>query len=152
MSKSHDLAWCAGFFDGDGFVTITKAFVKPKNENQEVYEQYRLQVGINHVAPAPLYKIAKLLGGQVVLDKASMNHKYDKYNRKPRYYWRLGDDRAREALVQMLPYLVNKTNVAELGIEFRNTFVTKGGGTLPEGVLEIRKRFREELIRLNSLD
>ena len=58
MSNAHDLAWCAGFFDGEGFVTIQerKSTVKDK-----IYRGYYLRIGVNHVAVEPLNELYKIL-------------------------------------------------------------------------------------------
>ena len=152
MSKSHELAWCAGFFDGDGYIHINKVTVKPRNENQTSYIQHRLRIGINHVAIEPLIKVSKILGGEVRLDKSSIKKQYDKYNRKPRHIWFLNDSAAKEALIKLMPYLINKTKVAELAIDFRNTYTKLGGGKIEESTLELRDSYKEQITHLNSLD
>ena len=60
MSRAHELVWCAGFFDGEGYVTIQK---RNSKVNGKCYEGFYLRIGINHVNPEPLYEIKKILGG-----------------------------------------------------------------------------------------
>ena len=141
MSKSHDIAWAAGFFDGDGYVTINRGF------RQNKYICHILFVGSNHVAPEPLEALAKLFGGVVVLDQNSL--KPSEFNRKPRYRWKITGDKAKEALICMMPYFRNKQQAAEIGIELANT-LNKGSVT-PE-VIATRDILWNALKHLNSLD
>ena len=62
MSRTHDLAWCAGFFDGEGYVTIQK---RNSLVNGKRYEGYYLRIGINHVAVEPLLEMQRVLGGTI---------------------------------------------------------------------------------------
>ena len=149
MSKSHKIAWAAGFFDGEGYVYVNRVVVKKKKKKQ--YIQHRLRIGINHVAPEPLVAIANILGGKVNVDIYS-KQQADGCNRKIRHTWYLNDDQAKQALIQLLPYLQNKITVAELGIELRNTFTTAGGGSLSEETLALRDSLKEKITHLNSLD
>lgn len=152
MSKSHELAWCAGFFDGDGYVYVNRVVVKPKKDTHNTYTQHRLRIGINHVAIEPLLEIARILGGEVRVDKSTVGKQKDGYNRKIRHVWFLNDEAAKKALISLLPYMRNKNKVAELGIELRNTFVNSGGGTISQETIEKRDFLKSEITRLNSLD
>ncbi len=152
MSRAHDLAWAAGFFDGEGYVTIRKKVVKPKKETHKEYINHRLRIGLNHVAPEPVYELAKIFGGYVYHEKVTERKNSDGCNRKDRYAWILCDDKAREVLVQLLPYLRNKNKVAALGIELRNTFTQLGGGSVSQEVLDKRDELRIQIATLNSRD
>ena len=70
MSRAHDLAWAAGFFDGEGYVTIYKKVVKPKKETHKEYINHRLRIGLNHVAPEPVYELSRILVGMFIMKKS----------------------------------------------------------------------------------
>lgn len=138
MSRSHELAWAAGFFDGEGWIKIQK-------RGNERYTGYYLRLGINHVKRDPLDKIQKLFGGTIRLDTKVSG------NRKPRHVWTLSTKAAAEALEQMMPYLVNKNAVATLGLDFQST-VGLTGQRVSEEVQLYRQRIADQIIHLNSLD
>jgi hypothetical protein len=114
MSNAHKLAWCAGFFDGEGFVTIQK---RNSKVNDKVYESFYLRIGINHVKVDPLLEMQKILGGTI----RKQNPEKIIGNRKQRHSWQMSCSQAKEALIKMMPYFRNKQEVAELGIELQNT-------------------------------
>lgn len=152
MSRAHDLAWAAGFFDGEGYITIHKKVIKPKKETHKEYTNHRLRIGLNHVAPEPVYELVRIFGGYVYHEKITERKNSDGFNRKDRYAWILCDDKAKEVLVQLLPYLRNKNKVAALGIELRNTFTQLGGGSVSQEVLDKRDELRIQIATLNSRD
>lgn len=142
MSRSHELAWAAGFFDGEGYVTIGK---RKSVVNGKIYESLYLRVGINHVAPEPLTKMHELFGGAIEYTAKVAG------NRKPRYRWVVNTKKAQEVLVQLLPYMRNKNKVAVLGIEFQNCMASTKTKLTPEQV-DVRDKYRVELMRLNAND
>ena len=144
MSRAHDLAWCAGFFDGEGFVVIQKRNMKVKDK---VYESYYLRVAINHVNPTPLYEMQRIFGGTVVQQTAHTVVG----NRKQRHTWQTSCATAKEALIQMMPYLKNKQDVAELGIELQNTMSGDKKKTSPE-MQQKRKDLKDQISVLNAKD
>ena len=144
MSRTHDLAWCAGFFDGEGFVTIQK---RNSMVNGKRYEGYYLRIGINHVAVEPLLEMQRVLGGTI---RKQSEHTVVG-NRKQRHSWQMGCQAAKEALIQMMPYFRNKQSVAELGIELQNTMGNHGQRTTPELQL-LRAMLKEQISILNAKD
>lgn len=143
MSRSHDIAWAAGFFDGEGYVTINKRL------QQKKYIIHSTFVGVNHVAPEPLYEMARLFGGIVVLDQHSLKQSSDGHKRHPRYRWKICSQKAKEALVTMMPYFRNKQKAAEIGIALVNT---QNNGPVTDDVLAERDVLWQKLIELNSRD
>ena len=152
MSRSHDLAWAAGFFDGEGYVSIHKRIVTPKKATHKVYIAHRLRIGLNHVAPEPIYELSRIFGGYVYQEKITNRSFSDGYKRKDRYAWILCDEQAKDALIQLMPYLRNKNRVAELGIELRKTFINNGGGEVTQEALNRREELRIQIATLNSRD
>ena len=143
MSNTHRIAWCAGFFDGEGYVTIQKR--KAKAPNGKTYTGHYLRIGINHVAPEPLYEIQKYLGGKVVLFTGVTG------NRHPRHQWCLNCAEAAEGLKILLPYLINKGEVARIGLEFQDTMRAYKKETPIETVI-YRQLLREKVMSMNKMD
>ena len=144
MSRSHKLAWVAGFFDGEGYITIEKRITKDKDgENRVPYHSFK--IGINHVAPEPIDEVVSILGGNVRYDAKV------KGNRKPRYSWTMPPQKSKEALIKMLPYLVNKKRAAILGLEFQDLMERGHKKTLTVEEVAERDVYRSTLQLLNSL-
>lgn len=138
MSRTHEVAWAAGFFDGEGYVNIQK-------RSHKKYTGYYLRIGINHVAPEPLYEMQRLFGGTVVKTEKVIG------NRKPRHRWVTSTANAANTLKQMMPYLKNKNKVAAVALDFQATLSSRGCVVPPE-TQEKRAHYKTELRRLNSLD
>lgn len=143
MSRAHDLAWCAGFFDGEGYVTIQRRTSKYKDK---VYHSHYLRIGINHVAPEPLLEMSRVFGGKIKLDDYNIVG-----NRKPRHIWMLSCTQAESALTQMMPYFKNKNKAAELGLELQQT-MSKSKENIGEDKHLYRELLKQELQTLNSLN
>ena len=143
MSNAHDLAWCAGFFDGEGFVTIQerKSTVKGK-----IYRGYYLRIGVNHVAVGPLEELKRVLGGTI---RKQLGEPVG--NRHLRHSWQMSCQQAREALIKMMPYFRNKQNVAALGIELQNTMGNRGERTT-EALQLLRAMLKQKISKLNAED
>lgn len=144
MSTAHKLAWCAGFFDGEGFVTIQK---RNSKVNGKYYESFYLRIGINHVKIDPLIEMQKILGGTI------REQNPDKVigNRKQRHSWQMSCSQAKEALIKMMPYFRNKQEVAELGIELQNTMQENKKKTT-EDLQLYRALLKEKISMLNAKD
>lgn len=135
MNLSHELAWAAGFFDGEGWIKIQK--------RGGDYLGYYLRIGINHVKPEPLYKLQKLFGGNIRYDDKVFG------NRKPRHTWTLSTKAAYEALLKLRPYLHNKIEETNIALTFQST-VGAQGSKVPEEIQVYRKELAETLIKLNA--
>lgn len=144
MSRTHDVAWAAGFFDGEGFVTIQKRNTKAKSGKR--YESYYLRIGINHVAVEPLDEMLRIFGGTI--RKQSAHTVVG--NRKQRHSWQMSCTQAKEALIQMMPYFRNKQKAAELGIELQNTMGTTVKTS--DEVQIYRALLKDKLQTLNKMD
>lgn len=145
MSIAHEVAWAAGFFDGEGYVTIQYGYTK--NPNGKRYHRHTLRIGINHVAPEPLYEMQRLFGGSI--EKQSLESV--RGNRHPRHRWVANCGTAAEALKRMMPYFKNKTSVAELGLELQNT-MQENKKQVSEETLLYRAMLKEKITHLNSMD
>jgi hypothetical protein len=146
MITETDLAWAAGFFDGEGYVTIGRSVSKYKDKT---YHGYYLRVGINHVAPEPLIRFQRLFGGKLVKDVDNRN--LDGCSRKKRTQWTLQETKAVAFLDLLYPYLYNKDKVADVAFEFSNTRGIKGK-PVPDEVRNKRQELKERLMELNGKD
>jgi len=144
MSKSHRLAWAAGFFDGEGFVNIQN---RSRPINGKFYEGLWLRIGINHVAIEPLLEMQDLFGGTIRKQSESTV----KGNRKPRHMWGVSTQQAADVLKQLLPYLRNKNKVVELALEFQST-MQQHKKALSEETKTYRALLKQKIIALNSED
>jgi len=140
MSKSHRLAWAAGFIDGEGYITISR---RKQAYKDSVYRGHYLRVGVNHVRKDPLIEMQAIFGGTLRLDKTP------KGNRKPRYTWVTNCAAASMCLEQIRPYLKNKGEEAQLGIEFQKR-MNDVKYKISDEEYGVRDSFKERLMKLNS--
>lgn len=145
MSRSHQLAWAAGFIDGDGFITIQNRNTKYKDK---LYTGTYLRIGACQANLKPLEMLQSIFGGSIREKNSGPNP--HNYNRKQQWVWTLSTQQAVEALQQMIPYLVHKREVALIAIEFQNT-MSKDKQGLTEDIVEIRKQYQSDIQHLNSL-
>lgn len=112
-----DLAWAAGFVDGEGSIMLPysrpsqyrrNGRMKPKTG--QVYVHFRVGQSVE----APLSKLVGLFGGRI--------KEISKWNKrgytKPFYEWNLYGIEAIEALKQLEPYLLVKYVHCKLAIRF----------------------------------
>lgn len=148
MSRAHELSWCAGFFDGEGYISIVERTTPYKDK---IYKGHYLRIGINHVNPEPLIEMQRILGGNFVYDKSSERPSADSFKRKPRYKWLATTAKAAIILIQLLPYFHNKNKAAEIGLELQKTMQIHKKTVTPE-LFEKRALLKIQLMELNSLD
>lgn len=98
-----DLAYAAGFFDGEGSIGV--------------YRANQTQVQISNTCRESLENFARMFGGKVI--KVPGKHMEDKNPKwRPAYAWRVYGLRAGECLALLLPYLKEKRPQAELFLQF----------------------------------
>lgn len=118
--EQADIIWAAGFFDGEGCVLIHERGPFIRKGKYRVGGYRILIVTVAQVDPAPLEKLRALFGGNIGLQRAKLPGRADRYN------WRASARTAGNALRQLVPYLVNKRAVAELGLGFQALKGTNG--------------------------
>lgn len=145
MSKTHRLAWAAGFIDGDGFITIQN---RKTIVNGKEYSSQYLRVGACQAREDVLKELQSLFGGSIKEKNSGPNR--EKYNRKKQWVWSLSTNQALEALKQLVPFLIHKKEVALLAIEFQNTM----GSTkkTSEDTKTYRILIQKKIQNINSLD
>jgi hypothetical protein len=128
--------WAAGFFDGEGSVGMSNL---AKSGNRS------LLLSVGQLVREPLDVLVDLYGGSIHLDTGQD---------KPIYRWRVGADKAANAIEEMLPYLRVKGEQAVIGIEFQ-----RGKASRPrwyasddERRAAARERTRDSRARANGED
>lgn len=104
-----DLAWAAGFIDGEGSIVIAR------NRGAGEGRGYRLKLTVSQVNPEPLLHLRDLFGGIVRLSFVG------KGIRRPQHEWTVGSRDAIRALLLLRPYLIGKGAEADLAIAFQAT-------------------------------
>lgn len=108
--KKLDLAWAAGFFDGEGSVVVWhKPAVKVC-----AGKVYNLRVSVGCTDLEPIEKLKYLFGGKIYYRKPL------RANWKGCHIWHLSSKQAKGFLGLVLPFLVVKGKQAELGIRLQN--------------------------------
>ncbi len=110
MTKLDWIIWAAGFFDGEGCITIRKDVKRCEKRKRGLYANYFLLMTINHKSREALDKLKELFGGHLISFKLKGN-----------LYWRLtmGSENAAEMMRTLLPYLLVKRQTAETCIRFQ---------------------------------
>lgn len=144
MSKSHRLAWAAGFIDGDGFITIQD---RSQKVNGVKYTGQYVRLGCCQASEIPLKELQHLFGGTIRVKNSGPNK--ERYNRKTQYIWCLSTLQAVEAIKQLLPFLIHKKEVAELAIEFQTTMGTTV--KLSDEIKQKRSELKDRIQYINSL-
>lgn len=107
MNKnSIKLAYLGGLIDGEGCITITR------NKGQRKNYDYQLNLRISMLDRKPIKLFADIFSTNVLRHR---NH--------DKAFWTciLVANKAANALDKVLPYLISKREVANLGIEFQRT-------------------------------
>lgn len=106
------LIWAAGFFDGEGCISISCSR-KGKRVGHPGY--YTLQLTAYQNDPAPLDVFISLFGGRVLP------------RREGGSIWQQTGPGTIETLTKMIPYLLVKRAQAEVAIAFQQRKAPKGG-------------------------
>ncbi len=106
-------AYIAGIIDGEGCISIEK-FISRGNMN------YRLKLRVTNTNMLLMAYLTLCLGGCI-----STRHRKEP-NCKTTYIWSLPGQPAVDCLKQVLPHLLLKKEVAELGIAFQKMKRGKG--------------------------
>jgi LAGLIDADG endonuclease len=109
----QDFIYAAGFFDGEGSVSIDKTSAKGYAKDCKFPHHYRMRIRIPNTDFQIVEWLQETFGGNT-----SMYLKGG--NRKPQKVWYLSGPRACAFLQQVLPYLKVKSHAARLGIEFED--------------------------------
>ncbi|MEE8607818.1 MAG: LAGLIDADG family homing endonuclease [Nitrospiraceae bacterium] len=142
MSTDLELAWAAGFFDGDGCIHIRWS----KNKQLRLGGQWILQVTMTQIYQEVIEEFQRIVGGGKLYRCAPTRGSFGK-----RWQWRWIADayRAEKIVRLLLPHLRLKKPQAEAALDFRATFRTKGRYNLtkrlPDRVCEKRAQLAAQV-------
>jgi hypothetical protein len=133
-----EIAYIAGFFDGEGCVRIKKA--------NQGGNSYYLIAHITNTNPIILKKVQDLFGGNTRVQEKGKN--------KPIYNWCITSSEANDFLKVLSPFLLEKKSQAELGINFhenKEKMSPKDKEKDYKRMMEIKKEIYEnpELLLIN---
>lgn len=95
-----EIAYLAGFFDGEGFIIICRDKTRLGNPN------YKLRIGASQVVGTPIYLLRDRFGGLI----QTHNNKNPKH--RAIFTWQAHSQKAVAALEEMLPYMTVKKEQA----------------------------------------
>ena len=135
--KETDLAWAAGFIDGEGTV-----YISPERTKHPM----GLRLLASQTVEKPLRKLQSLFGGgNVYLRNDTRKETY-----RPLWTWQLSGTLAKAALKAMLPYLTVKSQQAAIALNFP---VRPQGGRNPERhplAVILQGECRKALLKANA--
>lgn len=138
------LIWMAGFFDGEGCVSIGRG-VHKNHATHPTKDSYCLAVIVGQKERGPLELFVEAFGGALYHHRV----KGMLYHR-----WLVSSNKAAAALIQMLPYLRVKRPIAELAIRFQEEMSAGnrqyGRRGYPDHIREARAVYYHEAKRLNA--
>lgn len=139
MTKTQ-LAYIAGFFDGEGSITIAKHF----HQKGCLGPVYTLRIQVTGTDPRPIRLIQKYFGGSI------MKRTNTGPRNKPLYQLCICSRGALRFLEAIGPYLLIKKELAIVGIEFqskRMTFSRNGPRTPAER--NFMEKCRRKVLQFN---
>ena len=105
LSQETELAWAAGFFDGEGCTVARKRKAEPPNRKAQCY----INVTVGQSEPTTLHRFCKAVGiGKVQgpWDRTPSTKKDGSPSpRKPNWEYRVVNNQAHEVMVKLWPYL-----------------------------------------------
>ena len=117
----EQLAWAAGFFEGEGHVQISKSLRRIDRYSPH----YTMNVEVANTNPLPLHQFHSLFGGSIYERKQSKLP-----NRAKLFRWSLSGNAASGFLKAISPYLIFKKEQAKLAITFQKTCSIKQRGII----------------------
>lgn len=147
LERSHKLAYIAGIFDGEGSIGVSIA--RPKGARKT--NSYRVRMRVSMCDDRAIILLQELFGGKIKTHQPS-NPKH-----KLQYDWMLRSWDARQALKELLPFLVIKKERAEVAIMLIERvsasnvkFSQKKIARTSKGELSIRHSLYEKIFKLND--
>lgn len=104
MISEAELAWLAGFLDGEGYIGIRKRRLPTGNP------RYTISLDVSHTKREAVEFLQATIGG-------SIQQYQRKKGWKTTYKWRVRDKKAQEIIKQLLPYFKLKQEQAKLALE-----------------------------------
>jgi len=98
--------YLAGFFDGEGCITLTKCGISKTG-----VQKYRVEIQVTNTVKTPLIEYEKLFGGSI--HKQVRDHPL-----RDCYKWTVTNKKAHKFLSTMIPYLIIKKDEALIALEW----------------------------------
>jgi len=136
------LAYCAGFFDGEGCIHIERF-----QDNRHLHPQYALRLELANTDTRPLQLFKDLFGGSIRKRKEPRPEKWS-----TAWVWQIKTNMAKIFLDELMPFLVTKKEEARLGLEFREKCVKYNGRKLTKGEIDKREKYYWEMRGLKKRD
>ena len=140
ITDRHLVSWAAGFIDGEGCISIGKQ--KSKDHN---WYGYTLNLAVSQKTAAPLERLHQMFGGHFF----PYQYKGNTY-----YRWQQWGPGALLAIKEVLPYLLVKRAVAEVGIQFQEQMTAwnkqYGRQGYPQEVVDGREVFYLQARMMNA--
>lgn len=138
MYRKTDLAYLAGFFDGEGSIQIIHQKTKCKKNN------YSLQIRFFNTNSDILYHYQKIFKIGSIYCRKGTN--------KLIYTWVIYCNDAKMLLSVLLPYLIIKIKQTKIAIKFQNRIfkMKSRGKLLSKTEQQIRERMRLRISKLNT--
>lgn len=109
--KQTDLAWCAGLFDGEGCISISR--VKPTAKNKLVNSSYRLVAKVTMGDRKAIRRFFAVVGHGSVQKHVEGNAKVNGSTS-----WVAAARKAEIVLKKLYPFLTTKLKEADIALEF----------------------------------
>lgn len=144
--KDLELAWIAGFIDGEGCITIKKyARYKNQSTRYQAYVCCSQATEDNIEALKALQILQKHFGGSLYRQSKSKDTRA-----RESFQWLLVSSSAMECVKQLLPYLIIKKKQAELLIQYQSELKSnRGAKRLTNEILQKRYNYWYEMRKLN---
>jgi hypothetical protein len=109
---NEELAWAAGFVDGEGSVTIIS-----RSSNGGPRRSYSLRLTVGQRVLTPLLRLQRLFGGHISTKPLPQSGCF---------VWTVHTGAAVDALAQMRPFLTVKGPQADVAAQFNEVLRTRG--------------------------
>lgn len=149
-NTNETLAYLAGFFDGEGHITIERT----SSQKQGVPgSSQMLRIGACNTDPRPVELLYRTLGGSLrVTTPKGIPKSGGEY--ATQYIWRLKSSEAKECLKALLPFLIVKRERADLAIAFeelrQHHFKLFSTQRHPDEAWAAREAIRDKLLTMNK--
>jgi hypothetical protein len=134
------IKYIAGFFDGEGCISIGRPNTSLKSSGAGRYWCYHLSLQCAQLNPFPLALLLKHFGGRVKTTGQAAG--------VPIYRWHTSGKSARAFLEQIGPHLIVKRQQAKLGLLYLDTLVSQTAKWMVM-VMPIREKMRLLMSELN---
>jgi hypothetical protein len=127
-----DIAWAAGFFDGEGHISVRKQ--KTKSHKRGIC--HTLIITADQLDLSPLLKLRKIFGGKVTT--------YTSFGSGKKVgVWRLRQNEMKTFLHSVLPFITTKKKECILGLQFLTT--VKSANKISNSIFTRREKLYKKL-------